>query len=79
MGAMTGLFDDFFDKDFLDDASIRLLMDPNALEGKASNEKNCSVFFKTALDKAPDKTWFNQHWLQFTRHRLPVNYNPEGA
>lgn len=56
MGAMTGLFDDFFDKDFLDDASIRLLMDPNALEGKASNEKLFRFFFKTALDKAPDKS-----------------------
>ena len=44
MGAMTGLFDDFFDKEFPGYASIRLLMDQMPWKGKASNE-NCSVFF----------------------------------
>ena len=54
-GAMTGLFDDFFDKQYLSDASIEQIIKDHDLHYKKSNEKLFSVFYKNALIHVPDK------------------------
>lgn len=54
-GAMTGLFDDFFDKQYLSDAAIEALLHNNTEPSKSSNEKLFTLFYKKALQHVPDK------------------------
>ncbi|MFT3910644.1 MAG: hypothetical protein QM737_14560 [Ferruginibacter sp.] len=54
-GAMTGLFDDFFDKQYLSDDTIEDLVNNKIIPGKRSNEKLFDVFYKNALQLVPDK------------------------
>ncbi|CAN5823112.1 hypothetical protein BH11BAC4_BH11BAC4_05990 [soil metagenome] len=55
-GAMTGLFDDFFDKDYLsDDAVEQLIKIDKTLTTTRSNQKLFDIFYKKALENAPDK------------------------
>ncbi len=55
-GAMTGLFDDFFDKDYLSDDAVEKLIDPeNGLAAKRSNQLLFDLFYKNALQHVPDK------------------------
>ncbi|MEP7165146.1 MAG: hypothetical protein ABI741_10640 [Ferruginibacter sp.] len=54
-GAMTGLFDDFFDKDYLPDDAVEKLIDPgNVSAAKRSNQQLFDLFYKNALQHAPD-------------------------
>lgn len=54
MGAMTGLFDDFLDKQFMDEKEIETsVLCEGTTEGN-SNEQLFNVFYKKALDHAPD-------------------------
>lgn len=53
-GAMTGLFDDFFDKDKLEEGAIRELLDDDKVSYKTAKETLFSAFFKKALQEAPD-------------------------
>ena len=55
-GAMTGLFDDFFDKDYLSDDAVEKLIDPeNGSTAKRSNQQLFDLFYKNTLQHAPDK------------------------
>ena len=55
-GAMTGLFDDFFDKDYLPDDAVEKLIDPeNGSAAKRSNQQLFDLFYKNALQHVPDK------------------------
>jgi len=54
-GAMTGLFDDFFDKDFLtDDAVKQLMSNPDADNSQRSNEQLFNRFYSIALQHCAD-------------------------
>ena len=55
-GAMTGLFDDFFDKDYMTDEAVeKMISDKNELFIKRSNQQLFDLFYKNALQHAPDK------------------------
>lgn len=55
-GAMTGLFDDFFDKDYLtDDAVKKMIHTENTTLNKRSNQQLFDLFYKNALNLSPDK------------------------
>lgn len=54
-GAMTGLFDDFFDKQRLsDEGLIAFLINPGTVNANSSNEKLFLHFYTTALANAAD-------------------------
>jgi hypothetical protein len=54
-GAMTGLFDDFFDKEYLPKEKINQLMQPgDPGDNTKSNEKLFSLFYKKVLDVSVD-------------------------
>jgi hypothetical protein len=54
-GAMTGLFDDFFDKQYLSDDSIEDILAEKYTNTKNSNEKLFDIFYKKALEHVPGK------------------------
>ena len=55
-GAMTGLFDDFFDKDYLSDNAVENIIHQKNNQGnKKTNQLLFDRFYKTALDNVPDK------------------------
>ena len=55
-GAMTGLFDDFFDKDYLSNDVVEQLIERNNTSTTSrSNQKLFDIFYKRALENAPDK------------------------
>ena len=60
-GAMTGLFDDFFDKDYMDDTVLKKKI---AVENKniaqKSNEKLFDIFYEKALTAVPDKNYMQE-------------------
>jgi hypothetical protein len=56
LGAITGLFDDFFDKFYVDDERIKLLIEePGKLAGENSAQKLFLHFYKKALENIPDR------------------------
>ncbi len=58
-GAMSGLFDDFFDKyDMGDEQVMALLEKPDEHKGESSAEKLFLIFYKNALANAPDPVLF---------------------
>ena len=63
-GAMTGLFDDFFDKDYLSDEAVeKMISAENVSFIKKSNQQLFDLFYKTALQHAPDKKLMQQTLL----------------
>ncbi len=55
LGALTGLFDDFFDKNDTPDAEIlNLINNPAAIKAKNDKEKLFLQFYNNALVKVPD-------------------------
>ncbi len=54
-GAMTGLFDDFFDKEHLSEESIEQLLHEEGRAGGRSNEMLFNQFYKMALRCVPEK------------------------
>lgn len=55
-GAMTGLFDDFFDKENMSNESIKQFMEkPEELTGKTSRQKLFLLFYKNALEYSHDR------------------------
>ena len=55
-GAMTGLFDDFFDKDYLSDTAVENIIHQKRNPGnKKANQVLFDIFYKFALDNCPDK------------------------
>lgn len=63
-GAMTGLFDDFFDKACLSDDAIAKMLHENVPEIKKSNEKFFDFFYMKALRGAPDKKKMQQALME---------------
>ncbi len=55
-GSMTGLFDDFFDKDYLEEEVIeKMISGDNSTSNKRSNQKLFDLFYTKALQYAPDE------------------------
>jgi hypothetical protein len=54
-GAMTGLFDDFFDKASMSDSAIESILENDDQTTGNSNEILFNHFYKTALQNVPDK------------------------
>jgi hypothetical protein len=55
-GAMTGLFDDFFDKQNLSEQELKnFIENPITIQGNTSNEKLFLHFYNEALNNCPDK------------------------
>lgn len=60
-GAMTGLFDDFFDKDYMQDAEVKNKITATGIETPhQSNERLFDFFYKKALATVPDKNAMQQ-------------------
>jgi hypothetical protein len=56
-GAMTGLFDDFFDKDYMDDEKVKSKINPlQSHDNQQSNERLFNSFYEKALINVPDKS-----------------------
>ncbi|MEO6490210.1 MAG: hypothetical protein ABIO04_09745 [Ferruginibacter sp.] len=54
-GAMTGLFDDFFDKQYLSDQSVAEMIAEKGSASTLSNEKLFNIFYRTALKYSPSE------------------------
>lgn len=63
-GAMTGLFDDFFDKQNLPEAALKALLDAQHGNGNSSNEKLFLHFYNTALANSVDPATMKQRLWQ---------------
>lgn len=59
-GAMTGLFDDFFDDRYLSDQSIEGILNQQQAETVKSTEALFLLFFREALEKAPDASYLRK-------------------
>jgi hypothetical protein len=63
-GAMTGLFDDFFDKDYMEDDQVKMKITPgNKCILQQSNERLFDWFYKKVLDTVPDKSHLQEALL----------------
>ncbi|MEO6671075.1 MAG: hypothetical protein ABIN36_16455 [Ferruginibacter sp.] len=69
-GAMTGLFDDFFDKQYLTDDIIEEMLSNKIIEGKRSNEKLFDLFYKHALQYVPDKKKMQEALMEVYKAQL---------
>lgn len=64
-GAMTGLFDDFFDKFDMSDEQVKAFMEkPDELKGENSAEKLFLIFYKNALMNAHDPVLVSKYLRQ---------------
>ena len=64
-GAMTGLGDDFFDKQRLSDEAVKdFVSAPEKITGNSASEKLFLYFYKTALTNAPDQEQMQQQLLK---------------
>ena len=63
-GAMTGLFDDFFDKEHLSQERIEQLLHEEGKLGSRSNEKLFNQFYAMALKYVPDKEQMQQTLME---------------
>ena len=64
-GAMTGLFDDFFDKDYMTNHAVESMIQLNDRPGqKRSNQKLFDIFYKKALENSPDKKLMQEALLE---------------
>jgi len=65
MGALTGLFDDFFDKTQVPENHIlKLITHPYQVECNKSNEILFLSFYKKALEKSPDSELLKKYFLK---------------
>jgi len=65
LGALTGLFDDFFDKRDLNESYIRSLVEnPEKLSGNNSNEKLFIKFYNRALDDSANANTLKEYFLK---------------
>lgn len=72
-GAMTGLFDDFFDEEYLSDDAVENLITQQTKTAR-SNEKLFDIFYKKAIESVEDKkllkdTLLNVHEAQVKSKR----------
>jgi len=59
-GAMTGLFDDFFDKQFLEEESIKKAVNETIHLNRNSNEQLFSWFYQKVLETSPNADLIKQ-------------------
>ena len=78
-GAMTGLFDDFFDKQYLSDEIIEDLLNNKMMEGKRSNEKLFHVFYKHALQHVPDSKKMQEALMEVYQAQLESKKQTQGT
>lgn len=79
-GAMTGLGDDFFDRQRLSDAGVKALVeDPGAQNGNTASEKLFLRFYTTALSLAPDPTAMQQQLLKVFHAQLMSKQQKKGG
>ncbi len=70
-GAMTGLFDDFFDEKRLSEEElIHFIMKPESYTGNSANEKLFLHFYTTALRNAPDVQRMQERLYQVYRAQV---------
>jgi hypothetical protein len=63
-GAMTGLFDDFFDKEYMENEKVKNKITPGKLETfQQSNERLFDLFYRNVLDTVPEKMKMQQALL----------------
>ncbi len=63
-GAMTGLFDDFFDKDYMEDEKVKAkITTVKSCDLQQSNERLFNVFYESALENVPDRSRMQQALL----------------
>ena len=63
-GAMTGLFDDFFDKEQLSQEAIEQLLHQVGIPGSRYNEKLFNQFYAMALKHVPDRKDMQQTMME---------------
>ncbi|MCC6258718.1 MAG: hypothetical protein IT254_10370 [Chitinophagaceae bacterium] len=78
-GAMTGLFDDFFDKQFLDEENIKSAIENNIQPDRSSNEALFSLFYQKALKTAPAAALVKQRLLDVYQEQLESKKQLGGA
>ena len=79
MGAMTGLFDDFLDKQFMDEKKIETSVLNGGVEKGNSNEQLFNLFYKKALEHAPDKKLVVSRLLKVHQAQLKSKLQVNGA
>jgi hypothetical protein len=63
-GAMTGLFDDFFDKEYMEDEKVKSKITPGKSENiQQSNEQLFDLFYGNVLNSVPEKMNMQQALL----------------
>lgn len=78
-GALTGLYDDFFDKTHLEPEEIRRMMDnPEGFEARSSLEMLFIRFLKKVHDKLYDKALFIRSFDQVFKAQLDSNKQVSG-
>lgn len=64
-GCMTGLFDDFFDKDYLGDEAVERMVNLDKTESvKKTNQQLFDYFYSKALECSPDKKAVQQSLME---------------
>lgn len=63
-GAMTGLFDDFFDKQFLEEDKIQNTLHSNVSQKQPANEKLFAWFYQNALNTSPNSNLTKQRLME---------------
>jgi len=70
-GAMTGLFDDFFDKDYLTDDAVAKMISPGYdLSSKRSNQQLFDTFYQKALQHCHDRKIMQDALLEVYRAQV---------
>jgi len=78
-GAMTGLGDDFFDRQRLSDEGVRALVEnPGGHSGETASEKLFLHFYNTALSIAPDPTAMQKQLLKVFSAQLMSKQQKNG-
>lgn len=79
-GAMTGLGDDFFDRQRLSDAGVKALVEnPDAHNGDTASEKLFLRFYTTALSLTPDPAAMQQQLLKVFHAQLMSKQQKKGG
>jgi hypothetical protein len=78
-GALTGIYDDFFDKTHLGKDAIRNMMeDPFAYEPASSLEKLFITLLRKVYDKLPDRDYFRQSFDRVFEIQLETRRQASG-
>jgi len=79
-GAMTGLFDDFFDKDYLSEDAVEQMINREGASTTArSNQQLFDIFYKKAMENAPDKKLLQDALFDVYRAQVESKKQEAGA